>query len=167
MKHLVLSLLMAGSVVACGSDDKKTNDLTPFLGMWNVGQAKVKVACAGFGDLEGGLTGVVNVVAGTGADLAMTFTDPALTGCTLRFNVKDASTATPLSGQSCAVSLQGITATLNVASGTFSAAGNNANMNLDGTANGSLGNIAFTCMGNVAGSLSRGATTDAGTDTAL
>lgn len=164
MKHLLLGLFVVGSLAACGGDEKKTNDLTPFLGTWNVGQAKVGVACADFGPQEGALTGVVTVAAGTGADLAMTFSDPALAGCTLRFNAKDASTATPLGGQNCAVSVQGIMGTLTVNSGTFSAAGNNAALQLDGTANATFGNLAITCTGNVSGMLNRNAALDGGAD---
>lgn len=167
MKRLFFSLLLVGSLAACGGDEKKSNDLTPFLGTWNVAQAKVAVTCAGLGAQEGEVTGLVKVAPGSGADLAMTFTDPALAGCTLRFNVKDAATATPVSGQSCAVSLQGITATLNVASGTFSAAGSNAALNLDGTANGTLLGVAFTCTGKVTGMLARGTSNDAGADSGL
>ena len=167
MKHLLLSLMVVGSLTACGGDDKKSSDVTPFVGIWNVGQAKVAVDCAGLGPQEGAVTGLVTVTEATGADLAMTFTDPALAGCTLRFNVKDATTATPLAGQSCAVSLQGIMATLTVASGTFSAVGSSATLNLDGTAKGSFGTLAFTCVGKVTGTINRSAPNDAGGDAAL
>jgi hypothetical protein len=164
MKRVLAGLFLVGSFIACGGDEKKPNDLTPFLGVWNIGQAKLGVVCAGFGAQEGALSGAVTVEEGLGADLAMTFSDPALAGCTLRFNVKDASTATPLRGQNCAVSVQGIVGTLTVNSGTFSAAGNNAALNLGGTASAAIGNLPFTCMGTVEGMLNRSAALDGGAD---
>jgi|GEM_PF-3860575 len=163
---LGLVALFVGSALAtaCGSDEKKAPPSDAFLGVWNVGQATVAVTCQGLGALSGSLSGVVNIAKGQGADLALTFTDPALAGCTLRFNVQSDASAVPVAGQSCAVSLQGIMATFTVASGTFGIVADAGNLSLKGSASAMFGNLPFTCAGDVTGMLTRGAPADAGAD---
>lgn len=161
----LLGLVASGALLAsCGSDEKKGPNIGAFLGTWNVGQAAVAVTCPPLGPQSGAFAGVVNVAKGQGADLAMTFTDPALAGCTLRFNIQSDASAVPVAGQSCAVSLQGIMATFTVASGTFGTAANAGNLSLKGGAAVRFGNLDLNCTGDVTGMLTRGATADAGAD---
>jgi hypothetical protein len=161
-----LVALMAGAALAtaCGSDEKKAPAVDAFIGTWNVGQAAVAVTCPPLGPQSGAFAGVVNIAKGQGADLAMTFTDSSLAGCTLRFNLQSDASAVPVTGQSCAVSLQGIMATFTVASGTFGIVANAGSLSLKGGAAVKFGNLDLTCTGDVTGMLTRGAPTDAGAD---
>lgn len=163
MKIVVLAAALYGSglLIGCGGDEKKAPPIEPFLGEWSVSQASVKVSCTVIGDLQAPIMGSIRVTRGQGTALAMTFTDPALAGCTLGFNVQSATVATPASGQSCVVNVQGIMATFTATSGTFGVVEPTASVNLTGNATGALN---VTCTGKVIGTLNRGLPADAAAD---
>lgn len=163
--YLIGLVASSALLAACGSDEKAAPNLAPFLGTWNIGQAVASVTCSSNGT-ESAIGGMVNIAKGQGADLAMTFTDPSLTGCTMRFNVQGESSAVPLVGEKCVLAIPNVSATLTVASGAFGVLGNEGNLMLAGGAAvvvSTLG-LSLTCMGDVTGMLTRGPTADAGTD---
>ncbi|MCG5053455.1 MAG: hypothetical protein KA712_10890 [Myxococcales bacterium] len=147
------AVCLSAAVPACGSDDEKKQDLSPFLGAWVINQGAVDVTCQGFSPPATTVSGNVTIKEGSGSDLVLSFSDAALSGCLVAMNVKN-GVASPVPGQSCTFTFQGTSGTFAVNAGTLTVTPPTGNVNLVGTASVALGNLPITCNGTVKGGLS-------------
>jgi hypothetical protein len=147
IRRAALALLVALAAAGCGGDSKeKPEDVSKFIGNWQVSSGAMMVMCQGIQIPEVKLEGrMVTVAAGTDAPLEVV----PVQGCTLKFKAKGGE-ATALPDQSCMTTIvvfgTEIPAKLTADSATLTLTdAGGANLVQRGTASG-MSPIPFNCV---------------------
>jgi hypothetical protein len=143
--------VLAGAFGAsgCGSSGPSGDPAAAFAGNWTFDSGSIMPMCTGVNVAAVDLTGAGVMLSRVDSTHVRLVATTGIT-CDVRFSVSG-STATVASGQSCAISVMGTPATINITSWTLALSGDTIASTMAGTAN----VVVVSCTPTSTGTLSR------------